>query len=230
MPRQFPSVGLLIEFSATFGQVAEGEHAFDRYAKSVVFDYAYDRFHQDRYGKDFWHVRVQSRQDASVSAQQQTLTAALLAYWHQMACFRSVEGKQAAASLGLQVAAPLWVLLGLSVIGSLKNENDKQQTSDVVDVLAYLSAMLAQPARLGERLHQLLNCKHRRGRPAACRGAASQRGMGYPGTCRACAGGLFWLAGGRQAGLAPDQIGHRRTGLGAAAGRYLALLRCGQCG
>ena len=148
--------GLLIEFSATFGQVAEGEHAFDRYAKSVVFDYAYDRFHQDRYGKDFWHVRVQSRQDASVSAQQQTLTAALLAYWHQMACFRSVEGKQAAASLGLQVAAPLWVLLGLSVIGSLKNENDKQQTSDVVDVLAYLSAMLAQPARLGERLHQLL--------------------------------------------------------------------------
>ena len=57
--------GLLIEFSATFGQVAEGEHAFDRYAKAVIFDYAYDRFHQDRYGKDFWHVRVQAREDAS---------------------------------------------------------------------------------------------------------------------------------------------------------------------
>lgn len=70
--------GLLIEFPATFGQVAEGEHAFDRYAKSVIFDYAYDRFHQDRYGKDFWHVRVQSKEDASVAAQRQTMTAALL--------------------------------------------------------------------------------------------------------------------------------------------------------
>ena len=28
--------GLLIEFSATFGQVAEGEHAFDRYAKACL--------------------------------------------------------------------------------------------------------------------------------------------------------------------------------------------------
>ena len=45
--------GLLIEFSATFGQVAEAEHAFDRYAKSVLYDYAYDRFHADLYGKDF---------------------------------------------------------------------------------------------------------------------------------------------------------------------------------
>lgn len=61
--------GLLIEFSATFGQVAEGEHAFDRYAKAVIFDNAYDRFHQDHYGKDFWHVRVQAREDASVATQ-----------------------------------------------------------------------------------------------------------------------------------------------------------------
>lgn len=148
--------GLLIEFSATFGQVAEGEHAFDRYAKAVVFDYAYDRFHQDRYGKDFWHVRVQAREEAIVTAQQQTMTAALLAYWHQLACFRSAEGKQAAASLGLQVAAPLWVLLGLSVIGSSKNDSDKQQTSDVVEVLIYLTTMLAHPEKLTASLGQLL--------------------------------------------------------------------------
>ncbi|MDP2823463.1 MAG: DEAD/DEAH box helicase family protein [Sulfuritalea sp.] len=148
--------GLLIEFSATFGQVAEGEHAFDRYAKAVVFDYAYDRFHQDRYGKDFWHVRVQARDEASDAARRQTLTAALLAFWHQVACFRSTDGKQAAASRGLQVAAPLWVLLGLSVIGSSKNKDDAAQTSDVVDVLTYLSTMLAHPAKLTESLRSLL--------------------------------------------------------------------------
>jgi hypothetical protein len=147
--------GLLIEFSATFGQVAEGEHAFDRYAKSVIFDYAYDRFHQDRYGKDFWHVRVQSKEDASVAAQRQTLTAALLSYWHQVASYRSSKAKQSAADLGLQVAAPLWVLLGLSVIGG-KAQSDKEQTSDVVDVLTYLTEMLAQPDKLAESMAQLL--------------------------------------------------------------------------
>jgi hypothetical protein len=147
--------GLLIEFSATFGQVAEAEHAFDRYAKSVIFDYAYDRFHQDRYGKDFWHVRVQSRQEASAAAQRQTLTAALLSFWHQVACSRSSQARQAAAGLGLRVAAPLWVLLGLSVIGG-KSQGDKEQTSDVVDVLAYLTGVLAQPVRLAESLDELL--------------------------------------------------------------------------
>ena len=146
--------GLLIEFSATFGQVAEGEHAFDRYAKSVIFDYAYDRFHQDRYGKDFWHVRVQSKEDASVSAQRQTMTAALLAFWHQVASYRSSEAKESAADIGLQIAAPLWVLLGLSVIGG-KAQGDKEQTSDVVDVLTYLTSMLAQPAKLAESMTQL---------------------------------------------------------------------------
>ncbi|MFZ4626643.1 MAG: DEAD/DEAH box helicase family protein, partial [Rhodoferax sp.] len=147
--------GLLIEFSATFGQVVEGEHALGRYAKAIVFDYAYDRFHQDRYGKDFWHVRVQSGTEASADTQRDTLTAALLAYWHQVACFRSAATQQAAADLRLKVASPLWVLLGLSVIGSSKNKDDVAQTSDVVDVLRFLHGVLAQPAILAACLRQL---------------------------------------------------------------------------
>ncbi|AGX88546.1 DEAD/DEAH box helicase family protein [Candidatus Symbiobacter mobilis] len=154
--RHAPHRGMLIEFSATFGQVAEAEHAFDRYAKSVVFDYAYDRFHQDRYGKDFWHVRVQSKGDASATTQRQTMTAALLSFWHQVASFRSAQAQKTATEQRLQVAAPLWILLGLSVIGSQKNEGDKQQTSDVVEVLAYLSTMLANPSTLAQSLEQLL--------------------------------------------------------------------------
>lgn len=150
--------GLLIEFSATFGQVAEGEHAFDRYAKAVIFDYAYDRFHQDRYGKDFWHVRIQSKAAASSAAQRQTMTAALLAYWHQVACFRTTTAKQAAAALGLQVAAPLWVLLGLSVIGG-SGKADKEQTSDVIEVLKYLSSILAHPEKFDEYMASVLSVK-----------------------------------------------------------------------
>jgi len=139
--------GLLIEFSATFGQVAESEHAFGRYAKSVVFDYAYDRFHQDRYGKDFWHLRIQAKGDAEAQAQRTSLTAALLAFWHQRACFDDPQGKTAAAERNLQVTSPLWVLLGLSVIGG-KGVADKEQTSDVCDVLRFLQHVLQAPDKL----------------------------------------------------------------------------------
>lgn len=148
--------GLLIEFSATFGQVAEGEHAFGRYAKAVIFDYAYDRFHQDRYGKDFWHLRLQGNEDASAILQQQTLTAALLAFWHQRTTFANPSVREVVANAGLKVAAPLWVLLGLSVIGGSAAKKDLEQTSDVVDVLRFLHTILSRPAELRGNLDQLL--------------------------------------------------------------------------
>ena len=147
--------GLLIEFSATFGQVAEGEQAFGRYAKAVILDYAYDRFHRDRYGKDFWHVRIGAQGEANALARRQTLTAALLAYWHQLATFRSKVAQEAITAAGLRVSAPLWVLLGLSVIGG-KNKGDQEQTSDVVEVLRFLADILTHPARLAEGLTHLL--------------------------------------------------------------------------
>jgi hypothetical protein len=147
--------GLLIEFSATFGQVAEAEHAFDRYAKSVLFDYAYDRFHADRYGKDFWHLRLDGGGEIGPVARRQTLTAALLAYWHQLATFRGGAGQQRSAEAGLDIAEPLWVLLGLSVIGG-GAKSDVEQTSDVVEVLRFIDAILRQPADWTAWLGELL--------------------------------------------------------------------------
>ena len=126
-------------------------------------------------------MRVQAAGDAARAAQQQTLTAALLAFWHQVACFRSPAGRAAAAQLGLEVTPPLWVLLGLSVIGSTRNEGDKEQTSDVVDVLRFLSAILAAPADLGGRLSALL---------AATAGDEQSGADLLPATVRAVAAGF----------------------------------------
>lgn len=191
--------GLLIEFSATFGQVAEGEHAFGRYAKAVILDYAYDRFHRDRYGKDFWHLRVGAQGEASASAQRQTLTAALLAFWHQVAAYRSPAGQEAMREARLGVAAPLWVLLGLSVIGG-KNKADQEQTSDVVAVLGFLADILSRPERLAADLDKLLA------------GPGSGVGSGQGSTGRSAAGTGAGSGAGTGADLLPSAVRHAVMG------------------
>lgn len=146
--------GLLVEFSATFGQVAESEHALATYAKSIVFDYAYDRFHADRYGKDFVHFRTDAQAEAVATATQATLAAALLAYWWQRRAWRDPKAQAERGRLNLQVADPLWLLLGLHVIGG-KNAADQEQTADVVAVLAWLHSVLADDRKLVSAISHL---------------------------------------------------------------------------
>lgn len=146
--------GLLLEFSATFGQVAEAEHAFASYAKSIVFDYAYDRFHADRYGKDFLHVRLDGQGEAGDVAAELTLTAALLAYWWQRRCYADAEVQADLQRKQLAVGDPLWLLLGLHVIGG-KNTSDKEQTADVVGVLHWLHRILGESKELALGLKKL---------------------------------------------------------------------------
>jgi len=148
--------GMLIEFSATFGQVAEAEATFGRYAKAIMLDYAYDRFHADLYGKDFWNVKLDGREETTEEIQHTTLTAALIAYWYQLASFGKSTVQKEIKERGLGVAKPLWVLLGLSVIGG-KNAGDKEQTSDVIDVLRYLDRALSEEDYVADGITRVLD-------------------------------------------------------------------------
>ena len=147
--------GMLIEFSATFGQVAEAEATFGRYAKAIMLDYAYDRFHADLYGKDFWIVKLDGHQETTGEIQHTTLTAALISYWYQLSSFGKSDIQKQIKDRGLRIAKPLWVLLGLSVIGG-KNEGDKEQTSDVIDVLRYLDRALSEDDFISEGITHVL--------------------------------------------------------------------------
>ncbi len=73
------------------------------------------------------------------------MTAALVAYWHQLATFRDGASRRRGAEAGLHIAEPLWVLLGLSVIGG-STKSDAEQTNDVVEVLRFLDAILRKLA------------------------------------------------------------------------------------
>lgn len=114
----------------------------------IVFDYAYDRFHADRYGKDFLHVRLDGHVDATDVAAKATLSAALLAYWWQRRSFDDASVQAALRDKQLQVADPLWLLLGLHVIGGKGNAGDREQTADVVGVLQWLHGILSDPSQL----------------------------------------------------------------------------------
>lgn len=146
--------GMLIEFSATFGQVAEAEHAFDRYAKSVLFDYAYDRFHADLYGKDFsiHNLQVAPGWDSHGDA----LLVALVAYWHQLHIWNSTQTQVELRNQSLQAEQPLWVLLGLSVVGS-KKDDESEYRSDIIEVLRFVATILKEDGRviLSEQLERL---------------------------------------------------------------------------
>ena len=133
--------GFLIEFSATFGQVAEAEHAFDRYAKSVLFDYAYDRFHADLYGKDFSIHNLQAA--PGWDRHGDALLVALVAYWHQLHLWHSTQIQVELRNQALQAEQPLWVLLGLSVVGSKKDE-DAEYRSDIIEVLRFVATLLRE--------------------------------------------------------------------------------------
>lgn len=133
--------GLLVEFSATFGQIVDKGGSFDDYSKSIAFDYPYDRFVADNYGKQ----PVPKTASKGISPQA-VLAASLVTYWKQWATWSSQVTQEQIRDARLNISPPLWVLLGLSVVGSKPkgtlNEGDKAQTTEVIETVRFLSDIL----------------------------------------------------------------------------------------
>lgn len=114
-----PHKGMIVEFSATLGQVAQNQNVLEQYAKSVAYDYAYDKFYADGYGKQ---PKIQNRHKQEYET---ALFASLLGYWHQLTLF---EKKQSVNfSSEWQVEKPLWVMLGLTANSSNPDLNSDMQ-------------------------------------------------------------------------------------------------------
>lgn len=128
--------GFCIEYSATFKEaVGNNEAMRNRYARSILFDYAYRSFYRDGYGKDFAILNLED--DAK---QKRYLTAALLLFYQQMRVWMG----GGAAMKPFQIDKPLWVFVGHTVASKISSQDDKLSVSDVVEVLLFLKRFLAE--------------------------------------------------------------------------------------
>ncbi|MBN8684036.1 MAG: DEAD/DEAH box helicase family protein [Chitinophagales bacterium] len=153
---QLSTTGFAFEYSATFGQAisaaAKGkkEELTQEYAKSILFDYSYKYFYEDGYGKDY---RILNLKDDNVDFKKKYLTANLLSYYQQLLLFKD----KAHIATQFRLFKPLWVFVGSSVNAVRKEEG--KDTSDVLDIVHFLSDFLKNKAEYTEYIRLILNNK-----------------------------------------------------------------------
>ena len=147
--RELASGGFAFEYSATFNQVAgRDEDLLNAYGKCLLFDYAYRRFYEDGYGKDYAILNLPGGvQDENSDMY---LLGCLLTFYQQCRIYRD----KGALWKAFNPAKPLWVFLGKTVIGSSKA--DLATRSDVVRILNFLGWVLARADAVRPMIDRLL--------------------------------------------------------------------------
>ena len=132
--------GFSFEYSATIGQAVNSQglkargQLLDEYAKAVIIDYAYRRFYNDGYGKEYSILnlsRAWNERDLRVY-----LVACLLSFYEQLLVF----AQQNEEADRLNVQKPLLVFVGCSV-NAVRREGGKD-TSDVLSILRFMDEFL----------------------------------------------------------------------------------------
>ncbi|MDG6949795.1 MAG: DEAD/DEAH box helicase family protein [Nitrososphaerota archaeon] len=141
--------GFSFEYSATFSQVighksvkdANGNDLLDEYSKAILFDYSYNYFHGDGYGKEFFVLNLKKFEEEDRDT---VLLSNLLSYYEQLLVYSSL-GERAGE---YRIERPLWIFVGQRV---------KDETSDMVTVLSFLDRILENKGGWVEkRVHEIL--------------------------------------------------------------------------
>jgi hypothetical protein len=103
------SDGFVFEYSATFGQAinaANNQSLLEEYSKAILFDYSYNYFYQDGYGKDYRILNLES--DISQELTDKWLLGNLLSFYEQMRYYD--EHPDAVDTYNIE--RPLWIFVG----------------------------------------------------------------------------------------------------------------------
>ena len=155
--------GFAMEYSATFGNAAaaltgEKKESFSReYARAIAFDYSYGRFHGDGYGKDYFILNMTGGGDEENDRRRQTLmTGNLLAFFQQQFAYR----KHPDIVREFQIAPPLLLMLGATVIGGKKvSDEQRQERADILNLIAFLRRAASDNAFLQATVKKILGNK-----------------------------------------------------------------------
>ncbi|WP_254810781.1 DEAD/DEAH box helicase family protein [Natronosalvus amylolyticus] len=149
---QVVSDGFVFEYSATFGQAinaANNKTLLEEYSKAILFDYSYNYFFQDGYGKDYRILNLDT--DVSKDVTDTWLLGNLLSFYEQMRYYEENEG----AVKDYKLERPLWIFVGGRVNAIYTRHGEK--TSDVLTVLQFLQRFLSDAEWAEDRIQELLN-------------------------------------------------------------------------
>jgi len=145
---QLAKGGFCFEYSATFKEaVQDVEWMRNRYARSILVDYAYRNFYRDGYGKDFTILNLEDD-----DKRKPYLTAGLLLFYQQMRVW--LDGGETIKPF--LIDKPLWVFVGHTVAGKVSTKDDKVSVSDVTAVLLFFKEFLADAQESRKLIQTLL--------------------------------------------------------------------------
>jgi hypothetical protein len=140
--------GFSFEYSATFGQAVKGNpKLIELYTKSTLFDYSYQHFYDDGFGKDYQILNLE--EDTQQNHLELYLVACLLSFFQQQRIYR----EQGATFRVFNIEKPLWIFVGGSVTATLT----KRDASDIVEVLQFLARYVTDRTGSIQRIEHILS-------------------------------------------------------------------------
>ncbi len=149
--KQLAKNGFTFEYSATFKEAVDGrtedsKKLRDEYGKSILFDYSYKFFYEDGYGKDYQISNLQQTDDTETN--RSYLLACLLIFYQQCRIYEDKGGQWR----DFNVAPPLWVFLGKTVMGYKFSKDAETDVIRIVNFLAWVQSNREQITEIVKRL------------------------------------------------------------------------------
>ena len=141
--------GFTIEYSATFNQITSRQATFrDEYGKCLLFDYSYQQFHAEGYGKDY---DITNLKQGTADIRNKVYVLGYILLFYQQ--FRIWFDNRSDFS-SFNISKPLMVFLGKTVTGESKN--DKESQTDILNVIRYVSWVLSCEPEVRKLLNLLM--------------------------------------------------------------------------
>ena len=157
--------GFTFEYSATFGQAVSGStpaSVKDEYGTSILFDYSYQRFYDDGYGKDYNILNLDTNADEALEEDDDLtnryLLANLLTFYEQQVVFTRDEQRLRGE---YNLRKPLLMFIGHSVTGGRNvsdlSTNDRRSVTDIQRLVAFLNRVLTDTDWATRAIRDLLS-------------------------------------------------------------------------